>query len=84
MNNSVSRKERYTFLQFFVQSFLLEKNNDKMYRMEKRRIKVLKQVLSDVSDHFDGSEEFIQKRREEVWAQKKMSVREVIYFCFND
>ena len=42
-----------------------------------------KSVLKDVSEKYEGAEEFINSRIEEMCSQEKLSVEDVIYFlCF--
>ena len=48
--------------------------------MGKRKIKLLKKVLAEVSVHFEGAEEFIYEPIEEIFAQEKISTEEVTYF----
>ena len=43
-------------------------------KMDKHRVKVYKEVLIDVSAHFDVAEKFIQKEIEEIFAREKISV----------
>ena len=44
------------------------------------KIKIYKRVLKDVSEKYEGAEEFINSRIEEICFQEKLSVEEVIYF----
>ena len=39
-----------------------------------------KSVLKDVSEKYEGAEEFINSRIEEMCSQEKLSVEDVIYF----
>ena len=42
-----------------------------------------KSVLKDVSEKYEGAEELINSRIEEMCSQEKLSVEDVIYFlCF--
>ena len=42
-----------------------------------------KSVLKDVSEKYEGAEEFINSRIEEMCSQEKLSVEDEIYFlCF--
>ena len=50
--------------------------------MGKRKIKLLKKVLAEVSVHFEGAEEFIYEPIEEMFAQEKISTKEVTCFIF--
>ena len=43
-------------------------------KMDKHRAKVYKEVLIDVSAHFDVAEKFIQKEIKEIFAREKISV----------
>ena len=51
-------------------------------KMGKRKIKLLKKVLAEVSVHFEGAEEFIYEPIEEMFAQEKISTEEVTCFIF--
>ena len=44
------------------------------------KIKIYKRVLKDVSGKYEGAEEFINSRIEEICFQEKLSVEEVICF----
>ena len=45
--------------------------------------KIYKRGLKDVSEKYEGAEEFINSRIEESCSQERLSVEEVIYFlCF--
>ena len=47
------------------------------------KIKVYKRVPKEVSKKYDGAEDFINSRIEEICSQEKLSAEEVIYFlCF--
>ena len=48
--------------------------------MNKTKIDVYKEVFIDVSENFEGAENFIKQWIEEICEQKKISVKVVIYF----
>ena len=48
--------------------------------MNKTKAEIYKEVLRDVSQNFDGAEDFIKKRIEEIYVGKKL-LKEVS-FCF--
>ena len=48
--------------------------------MSKTKVEVYRKVLRDVSQNFEGAENLIKQRIEELWEQKKISVEEVSYF----
>ena len=51
--------------------------------MSNLKIKVYKRVLKEVSEKYDGVEDFIKSRTEEICSQEKLFAEEVIYFiCF--
>ena len=50
--------------------------------MNNLKIKVYKRVLKEVSEKYDGAEDFINSRIEEICSQEKLSVEEVIYFLY--
>ena len=51
-------------------------NNTKLY--------VYKKVLQEVCKKFDGAEEFIKNKIEEICSNGKLSVKEVTYLFMND
>ena len=44
------------------------------------KIKIYKRVLNEVSEKYDGAEDFMNSRIEEICSQEKLSAQEVIYF----
>ena len=46
--------------------------------MNNLKIKVYKRVLKEVSKKFDGAEDFMNSRIEEIFSQGKLSTEEVI------
>ena len=50
--------------------------------MNKIKIKIYKKVLKNFFEKYDGAEEFINNRIEEIYSQEKLSAEEVI--CFLD
>ena len=49
--------------------------------MTKTKVKVYREVLTDVSQKFEGAGNFIKQRIEEICEQKKITAKEVFYFC---
>ena len=47
--------------------------------MNKTKLNVYKMVLHEVCDMFDGAEEFIKEKIEEICCQKKLSAEEVTF-----
>ena len=51
--------------------------------MNNFKIKIYKTVLKEVSEKYDGDEDFVNRKIEEICSQEKLSAEEVIYFlCF--
>ena len=50
--------------------------------MNNLKIKIYKRVLKEVTEKFEGSEDFINRRIDEIYYQEKVSVEEVIYFLY--
>ena len=51
--------------------------------MNNLKIKIYKRVLKAVSKKYDGAEDFINSKIEEICSQEKLSTKEVINFlCF--
>ena len=51
--------------------------------MNNFKIKIYKTVLKEVSEKYDGDEDFANRKIEEICSQEKLSAEEVIYFlCF--
>ena len=48
--------------------------------MNKTKVEVYREVLRDVSQNFEGTENFIEQRIQEICEKKKISVEEVFYF----
>ena len=48
------------------------------------KINVYKKVLQKVCEKFDGTEEFIKEKIEEIYSNRKLSVEEVAYLFMND
>ena len=48
--------------------------------MNKTKIEVYREVLRDVSQNFEGAEDFIKQRIDEICEWIKNSVKEVFYF----
>ena len=57
------------------------------YEMEKVKVRILRQVSTNVSANVDGTEEYANNRLEEIYSQEEISVEEVIskggnlFFC---
>ena len=51
--------------------------------MNSLKIKLYKRVLKEVSEKFEGAEDFINRRIYEICSQQKLFAKDVIYFlCF--
>ena len=51
--------------------------------MNNLKVKVYKTILKEVSEKYEGIEEFINSKIEEICSQEKLSGEEVTYFlCF--
>ena len=50
--------------------------------MNKTKFNVHKKVLQEVCEKFDGVEEFIKEKIEEICCQEKLSLEEVTYFVY--
>ena len=51
--------------------------------MNSLKIKEYKRVLKEVSEKFEGVEDFINRRIDKICSQEKLSTEDVIYFlCF--
>ena len=51
--------------------------------MNNLKVKVYKTILKKVSEKYEGIEEFINSKIEEICSQEKLPGKEVIYFlCF--
>ena len=48
------------------------------------KINIYKRVLQEICEKFDGAEEFVKEKIEEIWSNGKLSVEEVAYFFLND
>ena len=48
------------------------------------KLNVYKKVLQEVCEKFDGAEEFIKEKIEEICNNGKLSVEEVTYLFMND
>ena len=48
--------------------------------MNNLKIKVYRKVLKEVAQKYDGAEDFINNRIEEICSQGKLSAEEIIYF----
>ena len=48
--------------------------------MNNLKIKVYEKVLKEVAEKYDGAEDFITKRIDEIFSQEKLSAEEEIYF----
>lgn len=53
------------------------------YVLDKMKINIIREVLSDVSAKFVSVEEYIRKKLEETYLGEKISVQEIICFMFN-
>ena len=47
------------------------------------KVKVYKIVLKEVSEKYDGAEDFINNRTDEICSQETLSDEEVIYFLIH-
>ena len=50
--------------------------------MNNLKVKVYKTILKEVSEKYEGIEEFINSKIEEICSQEKLSGEEVIYFLY--
>ena len=48
--------------------------------MNNIKVKVYKKVLKEISENYEGTEDFINSRIDETCSQEKLSVEQVIYF----
>ena len=48
--------------------------------MNKSKVEVYREVLRDVSQNFEGAENFIKRQIEKIYERKKISVEELFYF----
>ena len=48
--------------------------------MNKTKVEIYREVLRDVSQNFQGAENFMKQRIKEIYEQKKISVEEVFHF----
>ena len=48
--------------------------------MNKIKIKVYKEVLKEICEKYDGEEDFLNDRIEEICSHEKLSTEEIIYF----
>ena len=51
--------------------------------MNNLKSKIYKREVKEVSEKYDGAEDFINSRIEEIYSQDKLSGKEVIYFLFS-
>ena len=50
--------------------------------MNKTKVEVYREVLRDISQIFEGAENFIKQPIEEICEKKKISVEKVFYFLY--
>ena len=50
--------------------------------MNNLKIQIYKRVLKDASEKYEGAEEFINGRIDEICSQEKLSVEELIYLLY--
>ena len=48
--------------------------------MNKIKIKVYKKVLKEICEKYDGEEDFLNDRIEEICSHEKLSTEEIVYF----
>ena len=48
--------------------------------MNSLKIKLYKRVLKEVSETFEGAEDFVNRRIDEICSQQKLFAKDVIYF----
>ena len=48
--------------------------------MNKTNVEIYREVLRDVSQNFEGAENFMKQRIKEICEQKKISVEELFHF----
>ena len=48
--------------------------------MNNIKVKVYKKMLKEISEKYEGSQDFINNRIDEICSQEKFSAEEVIYF----
>ena len=51
--------------------------------MNNLKVKVYKTILKEVSEKYEGIEEFINSKIKEICSQEKLSGKELIYFLFS-
>ena len=51
--------------------------------LNKTKVEIYREVFRDVSENFEGAENFIKQRIEEICERKKISIEEVFYFYFS-
>ena len=50
--------------------------------MNSAKLNVYRKVLQEIWEKFDGAEEFIRDRIQEIYCNKKLSAEEVTYFAY--
>ena len=50
--------------------------------MKSAKLNVYRKVLQEIWEKFDGAEEFIRDRIQEICCNKKLSAEEVTYFAY--
>ena len=58
------------------------RQNKNLLKINKTKLNVYKTVLHEVCENFDGAEEFINQKIEEICCQEKLSVEEVTFFVY--
>ena len=53
-------------------------------KMNNTKINVYKKVLQELCEKFNGAEDYIKERIEELCSENKLSVEEVTYLFMND
>ena len=56
-----------------------KKEGTRRIKMDRRKVKILKEMLGEVSSHFEEIEKFVKERLQKICSQEKISVEEVIY-----
>ena len=76
--------KEYKRFRYFCEVFLHKKTREKkhLFMMNKTKLKVYKKVVHEVCEKFDGAEEFIKEKTEEICFQEKLSVEEATYFVY--
>ena len=50
--------------------------------MNEEKFKVYRRVMKEVGEKYDGAEDFINNRSDEIFSHEQLSAEEVIFFFF--